>query len=83
MRLLAVAPVDHPGGAEIHLLRLLAGLRARGWETALTTPGRGLLHTGALVASRAAASRFHTDAYVDRVEGLIVRSAPGRRRRPR
>ena len=42
-RLTAVAPVDHPGGAEIHLLRLLAGLADRGWEIALTTPGEGPL----------------------------------------
>jgi glycosyltransferase involved in cell wall biosynthesis len=49
-RLLAVAPVDHPGGAEVHLLRLLAGLRARGWETALTTPGHGPLREQALAA---------------------------------
>jgi glycosyltransferase involved in cell wall biosynthesis len=42
-RLLAVAAVDHPGGAEIHLLRLLAGLAARDWRIAVTTPGEGPL----------------------------------------
>ncbi len=42
-RLLAVAAVDQPGGAEIHLLRLLAGLQRRGWDLTLTTPGRGAL----------------------------------------
>jgi glycosyltransferase involved in cell wall biosynthesis len=47
-RLLAVAPVDHPGGAEIHLLRLMGGLRDRGWQTTLTTPGRGPLRATAL-----------------------------------
>ena len=47
-RLLAVTPVDHPGGAEIHLLRLLAGLRERGWETTVTTPGEGALRDRAL-----------------------------------
>jgi glycosyltransferase involved in cell wall biosynthesis len=49
-RLLAIAPVDVPGGAEIHLLRLLAGLRPRGWEITLTTPGRGALREAALEA---------------------------------
>jgi glycosyltransferase involved in cell wall biosynthesis len=39
--LLAVAAVDHPGGAEIGLLRLLSRLRDRGWEITLTTPGDG------------------------------------------
>jgi hypothetical protein len=34
-RLLAVAAVDEPGGAEIGLLRLLAALSARGWGVAL------------------------------------------------
>lgn len=38
---LAVAPVDHPGGAEIGLLRLLPRLRHAGWEVTLTTPGAG------------------------------------------
>jgi glycosyltransferase involved in cell wall biosynthesis len=47
-RLLAVAAVDHPGGAETHLLRLLAGLAQRGWELTLTTPGRGPLREHAL-----------------------------------
>jgi hypothetical protein len=37
-RLLAVAAVDAPGGAETTLLRLLARLRSRGWEVTLTTP---------------------------------------------
>jgi glycosyltransferase involved in cell wall biosynthesis len=39
--LLAVAAVDHPGGAEIGLLRLLPRLRAAGWAITLTTPGDG------------------------------------------
>src|SRR5215210_5448697 len=38
---LAVAPVDHPGGAEIGLLRLLPRLRHAGWRVTLTTPGDG------------------------------------------
>lgn len=38
-RLLAVNAVDHPGGAEIGLLRLLERLSTRGWETTLTSPG--------------------------------------------
>jgi len=41
--LLAVAPVRHPGGAEIVLMRLLTGLRARRWRLLLTTPGPGRL----------------------------------------
>jgi glycosyltransferase involved in cell wall biosynthesis len=31
--------VDHPGGAEVGLLRLAERLRARGWEITLTSPG--------------------------------------------
>jgi glycosyltransferase involved in cell wall biosynthesis len=38
---LAVASVDHPGGAEIGLLRLLPRLRHAGWDVTLTTPGDG------------------------------------------
>jgi len=38
MRLLAVNAVDHPGGAEIGLLRLLERLRTRDWEITLTSP---------------------------------------------
>src|SRR5437763_4366765 len=41
MRILAVTPVNHPGGAEIHLLRLLGALSARGWSVTLTSPGPG------------------------------------------
>jgi glycosyltransferase involved in cell wall biosynthesis len=41
--LLAVAPVDHPGGAEVGLMRLLGRLRDAGWAITLTTPGRGPL----------------------------------------
>jgi len=48
-RILAVAPVDHPGGAETGLLRLLARLGARGWVT-VTTPGHGPLREAALTA---------------------------------
>jgi glycosyltransferase involved in cell wall biosynthesis len=42
-RLLAVAAVTHPGGAETTLLRLLTRLRARGWDVTLATPGDGPL----------------------------------------
>lgn len=42
-RLLAVCQVDHAGGAEIGLLRLIPRLRANGWEITLTTPGDGPL----------------------------------------
>jgi glycosyltransferase involved in cell wall biosynthesis len=40
-RLLAVNAVNHPGGAEIGLLRLLA--RLPGWDVTFTTPGAGPL----------------------------------------
>ena len=39
--LLAVVAADHPGGAEIGLLRLLPRLRHAGWDITLTTPGDG------------------------------------------
>jgi glycosyltransferase involved in cell wall biosynthesis len=42
-RLLAVNPVNHPGGAEIVLMRLLRGLTARGWRVTVTSPGGGRL----------------------------------------
>ena len=45
MRLLAVCAVDHPGGAEVGLLRLLR--RRPGWEVTLTTPGDGPLRAAA------------------------------------
>lgn len=47
-RLLAVTPVDHPGGAEIGLLRLLDRLARRDWEIVLTSPGDGPLRDAAL-----------------------------------
>lgn len=47
-RLLAVAPVAAPGGAETTLLRLLAGLRTRGWEITLAGPGPGVLRDSAI-----------------------------------
>lgn len=49
-RLLAVAPVDHPGGAETTLLRLLSRLGARGWQVTLATPSHGPLRDAALAA---------------------------------
>jgi glycosyltransferase involved in cell wall biosynthesis len=39
MRLLAIHPVDHPGGAEVGFLRLALRLRDRGWDITMTTPG--------------------------------------------
>lgn len=42
-RIVAITPVSHPGGAEIHLLRLLEYLSKRGWEVTLTTPQAGPL----------------------------------------
>lgn len=41
--IVAVTPVDKPGGAETTLVRLLRGLSSRGWEVTLTTPGCGAL----------------------------------------
>ena len=40
-RLLAVAQVDEPGGAEVALLRLAPRLLRRGWKVTVTTPGDG------------------------------------------
>lgn len=37
-RMLAVNAVDHPGGAEIGLLRLAGQLSERGWEITVTSP---------------------------------------------
>ncbi|WP_372791551.1 glycosyltransferase family 4 protein [Paraconexibacter sp.] len=42
-RLLGVNAVDHPGGAEVGLLRLAQRLTARGWEITLTSPEAGPL----------------------------------------
>jgi glycosyltransferase involved in cell wall biosynthesis len=41
VKLLAVNAVDHPGGAEVGLLRLVGRLRERGWEVTLTSPREG------------------------------------------
>lgn len=49
-RLLAINPVDHPGGAETTLLRLLDGLSRDGWSVELTTPGPGSLRDAATAA---------------------------------
>jgi glycosyltransferase involved in cell wall biosynthesis len=46
-RLLAVCPVDHPGGAETGLLRLLTRLDPAAWRIHLTTPGPGPLRDAA------------------------------------
>ena len=40
-RILAVSAVSHPGGAEIHLQRLLAELGQRGWTITVTSPAQG------------------------------------------
>src|SRR5260221_14250479 len=48
-RLLAINPVDHPGGAETTLMRLLAGLsHHHGWTVEFTTPGQGPLRDQAI-----------------------------------
>ena len=49
-RIVAITPVNHPGGAETTLLRLLSRLDARGWEVTLTTPGPGPLRDQGLIA---------------------------------
>jgi glycosyltransferase involved in cell wall biosynthesis len=41
VKLLGVNAVDHPGGAEVGLLRLAARLRDREWEVTLTSPHEG------------------------------------------
>jgi glycosyltransferase involved in cell wall biosynthesis len=41
VKLLAVNAVDHPGGAEVGLLRLAERLRERDWEVTLTSPQEG------------------------------------------
>jgi glycosyltransferase involved in cell wall biosynthesis len=43
VKLLAVNAVDHPGGAEVGLLRLAGRLRERDWEVTLTSPREGRL----------------------------------------
>ena len=43
MKLLAVNAVDHPGGAEVGLLRLTSRLREREWAVTLTSPREGPL----------------------------------------
>jgi glycosyltransferase involved in cell wall biosynthesis len=43
VKLLAVNAVDHPGGAEVGLLRLTSRLRERDWEVTLTSPREGRL----------------------------------------
>jgi glycosyltransferase involved in cell wall biosynthesis len=43
VKLLAVNAVDHPGGAEVGLLRLAARLRERDWEVTLTSPREGAI----------------------------------------
>ena len=48
MKLLAVNAVDHPGGAEVGLLRLAARLRERDWEVTLTSPHEGAAQRGRL-----------------------------------
>jgi glycosyltransferase involved in cell wall biosynthesis len=43
VKVLGVNAVDHPGGAEVGLLRLASRLRDRGWEVTLTSPEDGPL----------------------------------------
>jgi glycosyltransferase involved in cell wall biosynthesis len=49
-RLLAVAQVEHAGGAEIVLTRLLGSLAHRGWTVDLATPGPGSVRDHAAAA---------------------------------
>ena len=87
-RLIAITPVDHPGGAETTLLRLLAGLkpglgrsrsRRRATDRCVTrrwppaTPGTGCRWAGSLAAPGLGRSR--------RGHGSCA-GAPGRRRLP-
>jgi glycosyltransferase involved in cell wall biosynthesis len=43
VKLLAVNAVDHPGGAEVGVLRLAGRLRERDWDVTLTSPREGPL----------------------------------------
>ena len=47
-RLLACCQVDHPGGAEIGLLRLARRLLERDWDVTVTTPGEGPVRDAAM-----------------------------------
>ena len=47
-RLLACCQVDHPGGAEIGLLRLAKRLLDRDWDVTVTTPGEGPVKDAAM-----------------------------------
>ena len=42
-RIVAITPVNHPGGAEMAMLRFLGWLADRKWAVTLTTPGPGPL----------------------------------------
>ncbi len=77
-RLLAFNAVDHPGGAETTLMRLLAGLRARGWQIALTTPAGGPLRDQAARRRLRLARGAARDARARRGR----RGRPDRPRRP-
>jgi glycosyltransferase involved in cell wall biosynthesis len=54
-RLLAVAAVPEPGGAEVGLLRLTGALAERGWEVTLTAPAAGPVLEAAGAAGHATA----------------------------
>jgi glycosyltransferase involved in cell wall biosynthesis len=78
-RLLAITPVDDPGGAEIVLLRLLSGLAARDWDVTLTTPGSGPLRDHAAAAGWAW-QRLPVGGLARRSGARAVASWPGVRR---
>jgi glycosyltransferase involved in cell wall biosynthesis len=74
-RLLAVAAVDHPGGAETTLLRLLGALARRGWHTTVTSPGPGPLREQALAEGHGWAA-LAPGGLPARSGAAAVRSAP-------
>jgi glycosyltransferase involved in cell wall biosynthesis len=76
---LAVAPVDHPGGAEIGLLRLLPHLSAAGWDVTLTTPGDGPLRERARTLGARTAS-LDLGGLARGAGARAVRSFPAARR---
>ena len=78
-RLLAINPVEDPGGAETTLLRSLTGLAEQGWSVEVTTPGDGPLRA----AVHDAGFGWHRLAVggIGRGEGLAAARSFGAARR--
>lgn len=69
-RILAVAPVGHPGGAEIDLLRRLARRVLHVHDVVMRV--RAMWRRAQLVLVLPARQRFGADDYADRVVRLIT-----------